>query len=102
MHIAVEQGAQAKNEKGRSLRFIDYISYLKEKNIVPSGVLPALDKIKDMGNEAVHDLVIINEVDAVVILEFIGVLLKSTYELPGKVKQALGQFSSQAKQGEAG
>jgi hypothetical protein len=90
MHIAVEHQAPIKNEKGRSYSFKDYVDYLIEKHLIPHGAKSWVDKIREMGNEAVHELIIMNNDNAELMLEFTTLLLQMLYETHGKMQQRFG------------
>ena len=81
MHIAVEKGA------GENLKFIQYVEYLSEKNYIPPDAKGWVDHIREKGNEANHEIVIMKEEDAKDLLAFIEMLLKLVYEFPSNIKQ---------------
>jgi Domain of unknown function (DUF4145) len=54
-HIAVDQGAQP------NLTFQDYVDYLADNGFVPPKCKPLVDHIRKKGNEANHDIVLMNE-----------------------------------------
>ena len=77
MHIAVEKGAEG------GLSFIKYVNYLSKKKYVPPG--GGVDLIREKGNEANHEIVIIGEEDAKDLIDFLEMLLIFTYEFSGKL-----------------
>jgi DNA-directed RNA polymerase subunit RPC12/RpoP len=79
MHIGVDQGA----EEGKS--FLHYINYLAEKGFVPPNGKHWVDHIRKKGNEANHEIVIMNKQDANDLILFIEMLLKFIYEFPNMV-----------------
>lgn len=81
MHIAVEQGA----EKGKS--FLEYIEYLATKGYVPPNGNIWVDHIREKGNEANHEIVLMNEEDVLDLMNFIEMLLKFIYEFPKRMKK---------------
>lgn len=87
MHVAVERGAPEKNKQGQSNTFVFFINYLEEQSIIPKGAKGWVDKIRTLGNEAIHDLSIMTEHDTSLILGFTTLLLKITYETHGKLSQ---------------
>lgn len=91
MHIAVGQQAPIKNDRGKSPTFKEYVDYLVEKHLIPHGARSWVDKIREMGNEAVHELVIMNSNDAELMLEFTTLLLQMLYETHGKMQKRFGQ-----------
>ncbi len=80
MHIAVEEGA----EEGKS--FKQYVKYLSDKGYIPPGGEGWVDHIRDKGNEANHEIVLMKAEDAEDLLTFIEMLLKFIYEFPNKIK----------------
>ena len=80
MNIAVEKG----DTPGK--RFIEYIDYLAAKNYVPPDGKEWVDHIRDKGNEATHEIRLMNKEDGETLIEFTEMLLKFVYEFPAKVK----------------
>ncbi len=76
MHVAVESGA----EPGK--QFVAYINYLVENGYTPPNSTAWIDKIRVVGNEANHEIVIMQEIDARNIIKLIEMLLKFNYEFP--------------------
>ena len=74
--IAVDKGA----DKGQSFKF--YVDYLQSENWLSKGTYKWVDEIRNLGNSANHDLVIMQERDASLILRFTTGLLRNIYELP--------------------
>lgn len=79
MNIAVEQGA----EEGK--RFIEYVDYLARAGFIPPNGRHWVDHIRKKGNEATHEIRIMEESDAKEILIFSEMLLKFIYEFPSMV-----------------
>jgi len=79
MHIAVERGAEP-NE-----RFVTYVKYLDDNHFIPPDCKPWVEKMKDAGNEATHEIVLVDERDAKRLLDFTEMLLRFLYEFPGKL-----------------
>lgn len=82
MHIAVEKGAKP----GES--FISYVDYLAKAGYVPPDGKGWVDHIREKGNEANHEIVIMKNMDAEDLLIFSEMLLKFIYEFPSKVKKS--------------
>lgn len=80
MHIAVSKGA----EEGQT--FIQYVEYFSEKNFIPPGAKDWVDHIRQKGNEANHEIVIMEKSDAKDLINFIEMLLKIIFEFPAKIK----------------
>ncbi len=87
MHIAVSKGAET-NQK-----FIEYVEYLSTKNYIPPDATPWVDYIRQKGNEANHEIVIMSEEEARDLISFVGMLLKLVYEFPNK-SRLIGAKSS--------
>ncbi len=79
MHIAVDQGA----DPGK--KFITYVNYLADNGYTPPNARTWVDEIRNLGNEANHEIVIMDEQAAKTILKFIEMLLKFNYEFPAEV-----------------
>jgi len=76
MNIAVERGAKT----GQS--FESYVDYLDNENFIPRGSKGWVSFIREKGNEANHEIHIMNKVDAEKIIKFVEMLLKVIYEYP--------------------
>ena len=81
MNIAVEQGA----DEGKS--FIEYIEYLSARGFVPPNGKEWVDHIRKKGNEATHEIVLMEQNDALDLINFIEMLLKFIYEFPRRLKK---------------
>ncbi len=80
MNIAVEKGAL------EGMKFIEYIEYLSDKNYVPPDGKSWVDHIRLKGNEATHEIALMQKNDAEDLITFTEMLLKFIYEFPGKMK----------------
>ena len=81
MHISVEQGAQ------KGLSFVEYVEYLSDKNYIPPNGKSWVNHIRKKGNEANHEIVLMDQNDAKDLIVFIEMLLKFIYEFPKMVPQ---------------
>lgn len=79
MHIAVAKGAKA----GES--FISYVEFLSSENYIPRDAKSWVDEIRETGNEANHEIVIMTKKQAEDLLSFVAMILKLVYEFPSKV-----------------
>lgn len=79
MHIAVEKGATAGSN------FIEYVDYLVDSHYAPPGSKPWVDKIRQGGNEASHEIKIMSHGEAADLINFVEMLLKFIYEFPNKI-----------------
>lgn len=75
-YVAVDKGA----DKDQSFKF--YVDYLQSENWLSKGTYKWVDEIRNLGNSANHDLVIMQERDASLILRFTTGLLRNIYEFP--------------------
>ncbi len=76
MHIAVDCGA----EIGKN--FAHYVDYLDQNNYIPANCKKWVDIIRDKGNEANHEIVILEKKDAKQLLSFIEIIISVIYEMP--------------------
>jgi len=81
MHIAVEQKAP----EGKT--FMEYINYLDEKGFIPPNGKEWVDHIRNKGNEANHEIVLMEKDNVSDLLNFIEMLLKFIYEFPGRIRK---------------
>ena len=80
MHIAVGKGAEA----GKAFSY--YVQYLADNHYAPPGSQTWVDKIRNTGNEANHEIKIMTKENAEELVNFIEMLLTFIYEFPGKTK----------------
>ncbi len=80
MHLAVSKGAE------EGLSFVKYVDYLDTNHYVPPGSKSWIDKIREKGNEANHEIAIMTKAEAEDILSFCEMLLKILFEFPSKLK----------------
>jgi murein tripeptide amidase MpaA len=81
MHIAVSKGATP----GES--FVSYVEFLSSKNYIPPDAKQWVDHIRQKGNEANHEIVVMSRADADDLLSFSEMLLKLVYEFPAAIKR---------------
>jgi hypothetical protein len=79
MHVAVEK------EADKNKTFQQYVKWLIDERYAPRGAEEWLDYIRDRGNEANHEIVVMNKEDAIGVLGFTEALLRGVYELPNLV-----------------
>lgn len=87
MHVAVEKGA----EKNRQFGY--YVGWLAEEGIVTADMKDWVDEIRELGNDANHEIVLMESDQAEALLTFVAMLLKIIYEYP-----ELGRRSVAARQ----
>jgi DNA-binding transcriptional LysR family regulator len=81
MHIAVAKGAPV----GKN--FVTYVKYLSDNHFVPPDAQDWVDQIRQRGNEANHEIVLMGAEDAEELISFSGMLLKVIYQFPAQVKR---------------
>jgi hypothetical protein len=81
MHIAVSKGAEA----GKP--FVHYVQYLADQNYVPPDARQWIDHIRAKGNEANHEIVVMQREEAEELISFVHMLLKMIFEFPAAVKR---------------
>lgn len=79
MHIAVAQGGK----EGEN--FIYYVNYLANNNYIPPNGKHWVDHIRNKGNEANHEIVMMEANDAKELITFIEMLLRFIYEFPNSI-----------------
>lgn len=82
MNIAVSQGA----EEGKT--FLHYVEHLASSGYVPPNGRGWVDHIRKKGNEANHEITLMNKSDAEELILFTEMLLKFVYEFPSRVPAA--------------
>jgi len=76
MHLAVAKGAKAGDT------FKGYVEYLAKNNYVPPDCALWVDQIRETGNEANHEIMVMKREDAEHLISFCEMLLKIFYEFP--------------------
>lgn len=79
MHVAVAHGANP------GQKFMYYVEYLSDQHFIPPGARDWVDHIRTKGNEANHEIVVMNREDASDLISFSEMLLKIVYEFPANV-----------------
>jgi hypothetical protein len=87
MNIAVEQKA------AEGLKFIEYVDYLSAQGFVPPNGKQWVDHIRKKGNEANHEITLMNAQDAKELIIFIEMLLKFIYEFPNLIPKPVSVTS---------
>jgi hypothetical protein len=79
MNISVQEGAK----EGKS--FVSYVEYLSEKGFIPPNGSGWVDYVRTKGNEANHEIAVMEEDDAKKLLTFVEMLMKFIYEFPSMI-----------------
>jgi len=78
MNVAVEEGADENQS------FATYVNWLADEGFVPAKGRSWVDRIREKGNEANHEIPDIDRTDAEDVLSFTEMLLKVNYEMPAR------------------
>ena len=81
MHVAVDKGAET------GLSFVSYINYLDAENWIPRSGKEWVDIVRKVGNQAAHEIAIVDRKTAVRLLKFVEMLLQIIYEFPAEVAE---------------
>ena len=81
MHVAVDCGAK------ENLPFVKYVDYLDENHYITPNAKDWADTLRTYGNDATHQIVIMDEADAKQLLDFAEMMLKIVYEFPNKQRK---------------
>lgn len=76
MHIAVEKGAKER------LNFYRYVVWLADNNYVPPDGKDWVDYVRTRGNDANHEIALMEQEDAEALVRFVEMLLRFVYEFP--------------------
>jgi hypothetical protein len=79
MNVAVSEGADPGEH------FVVYVKYLDTNGYIPPKGKPWVDRIRDLGNIATHEIKITSETEAEQALTFVEMLLSFIYEMPGRL-----------------
>jgi Domain of unknown function (DUF4145) len=91
MHTAVDKGAEA----GRT--FVEYVEFLSQKGYITPDAKGWVDEIRRRGNEANHEIRVMNLDDARDLLTLVEMLLKIIYEFPGRAPKPAHSAGAQGK-----
>ncbi len=82
MHVAVEKGG----DPGK--RFVEYVTYLQKHHLTP-GTSTWVDEIRQLGNDANHEIELMTSEQAETIVDFTAMLLQIVYEFPERGQQSV-------------
>lgn len=83
MHVAVELGAE------ENKTFVEYVNYLVDNHYTPPKSRAWIDEIRKVGNEANHEIVIMDSERATSIIKLVEMLLKFNYEFPAEAGEEI-------------
>lgn len=93
-HVAVEKKLKPKDSKGFAPTFVQVLSHLEREGFITPPIKPWVEHIKDVGNEANHDLAPISKDDAERVATFTRQLLVTTYEMPHRMREVLPELAA--------
>ncbi|MBC8450233.1 MAG: DUF4145 domain-containing protein [Chloroflexi bacterium] len=79
LHVAVNMGAPIEN-----LKFVQCVDYLETRGYVPPNARGWIDRIRDKGNEANHEINIMSKQEAEDIISLVEMLLMIVYDYPSR------------------
>lgn len=88
MHVAVEHGLPATDDRGRGPNFMECVEFLFDQEIVTRRMRPWVDRIREVGNEATHKIDTISEQSAIDVATFTQKLLELGYEMDETMARA--------------
>lgn len=90
LHIAVANGLPPQNEHGKSPTFAAAVEHLEAEGVITSRMRTWVDRIRQVGNEANHELPGISKESAFDVATFTEQLLILTYEMDELMSKAAG------------
>ncbi len=82
MSIAADKGAAA------GLGFVEYVDYLEKNGYIPKDARPWVDHIRQRGNEANHEIHLMQAGDARELIDFTQMLLTIMYDFPSRIPKS--------------
>lgn len=81
LHVAVEKGLPPKNRQNRAPSYMDAVKHLESSGVITADMREWVDQIKDIGNDANHELTPITMGHADDVATFTEQLLVLAYEM---------------------
>ena len=66
--------------------FAHYVTYLDEHGHTPQGSKEWVDEIRELGNDANHEIALMSVAEAEAIVNFTAMLLRLVYEYPQRAR----------------
>ena len=88
MNIAVQKGAS------ENMKFIEYVKHLSDNGYVPPDGKSWVDHIRQKGNEATHEIQLMDKKAAEDLILFSEMLLKFIYEFPSLISQPVASVET--------
>ncbi len=79
MYISLYGGAE------EDLKFVEYVNFLADEGFIPPNGKVWVDHIRKKGNEANHEIRLMDKKDARDLIIFVEMLLKFIYEFPNMI-----------------
>lgn len=83
-HVAVDEGLPEKGDNGRAPTFAAALAYLEAEGVLTRKMRPWVTRVKDVGNEANHEIAGHDENEALTIAKFTREILYLAYTLPAE------------------
>ena len=87
-HVAVTHGLPAKDKSNRAPNFAQCINHLASEGIITQKMRPWIDRIRDVGNEANHEISPVAKEAALDVATFTQKLLELAYEMDDTMAKA--------------
>lgn len=88
MHIAVTHGLSAKDGKDRAPNFAQCVNHLVSEGVVTKRMEPWIERIREVGNEANHEIAPVGKESALDVATFTQKLLELAYEMDDTMTRA--------------
>lgn len=88
MHVAVAHGLAAKDSKDRAPSFAQCVDHLATEGIITKRMHPWIDRIREIGNEANHEIAPVAKDAALDVATFTQKLLELAYEMDDTMAKA--------------
>lgn len=88
-HLAVAHGLPEKDARGRAPSFLKCVERLEGEGLITTPMRPWVDRIKDVGNEANHEIQPVNREVAMDVATFVEQLLRLTYEMDQLISEPI-------------
>jgi hypothetical protein len=81
LHVAVSDGLPPKDKQNRAPNYAQAVKHLESTGVITTRMRPWIDRIRDVGNEANHEIPSIVEATALDVASFTHQLLRLAYEM---------------------
>ncbi|PFG16957.1 uncharacterized protein DUF4145 [Propionicimonas paludicola] len=85
-HVAVATGLPAKDKSNRAPTYAQCVNHLEAEGVITKRMRTWVDRIKDIGNDANHEITPVTEKQALDVAGFTHQLLRLSYEMDELVK----------------